>query len=200
MSIESVTLPNHLILCHPLVLLTSIFPSIGVFSNELALCIMWPNCSSSWRDLQESFPVAQFKSINSSAPGLLYGPTLTSVHDYWKNPSFDYTDLCWQNDVSACEHAVYVCYSFSSKEQSSFNFMATILIQRVIYFFYYYFSTSMHLPVHCNLPFSTTETAFVFVFVLAFLKIQMTLSFLSLFGLALWQLKPLLPKGQAKQR
>ena len=32
---------------------------------------------------------------------LLYGPTLTSVHDYWKNHSFEYTDLCWQSDVSA---------------------------------------------------------------------------------------------------
>ena len=32
---------------------------------------------------------------------LLYGPALTSVHDYWKNRSFDYMDLCWQSDVSA---------------------------------------------------------------------------------------------------
>ena len=30
-----------------------------------------------------------------------YGPTLTSVHDYWKNHSFDYTELCWQSDISA---------------------------------------------------------------------------------------------------
>ena len=42
MSIESVMPPNHLILCHPLRLLPSIFPSIRVFSNELALCIRWP--------------------------------------------------------------------------------------------------------------------------------------------------------------
>ena len=41
------------------------------------------------------------QSINSLAPTLLYGPTLTSVLDYWKNHSFDYTDLCWQNNVSA---------------------------------------------------------------------------------------------------
>ena len=41
-------------------------------------------------------------SINSLVLGLLYGPALTSVHDYWKNHSFDYTDLCWQTDVSAC--------------------------------------------------------------------------------------------------
>ena len=42
MSIESVMPSNHLILCHPLFLLPSIFPSIGVFSNESALCIRWP--------------------------------------------------------------------------------------------------------------------------------------------------------------
>ena len=43
MSIESGMLSNHLILCHPLLLLPSIFPSIRVFSNELALCIRWSN-------------------------------------------------------------------------------------------------------------------------------------------------------------
>ena len=42
MSIELVMPSNHLILCHPLLLLRSIFPSIRVFSNELALCIRWP--------------------------------------------------------------------------------------------------------------------------------------------------------------
>ena len=42
MSIESVMPSNHLILCRPLVLLPSIFPSIRVFSNESALCIRWP--------------------------------------------------------------------------------------------------------------------------------------------------------------
>ena len=53
------------------------------------------------RDSQESSPALQFKSISSSALNLLYGPTLTSIHDYWKNHSFDYVDLCRQNDVSA---------------------------------------------------------------------------------------------------
>ena len=43
MSIESVMPSNHLILCHPLLLLPSIFPSIRVFSNESVLCIRWPN-------------------------------------------------------------------------------------------------------------------------------------------------------------
>ena len=53
------------------------------------------------RNSQESSPKPQFESINSSVLSLLYGPTLTSVRDYWKNPSFDYTDLCWQSDVSS---------------------------------------------------------------------------------------------------
>ena len=42
MSIQSVMPSNHLVLCHPLLLLPSIFPSIKVFSNELAFCIRWP--------------------------------------------------------------------------------------------------------------------------------------------------------------
>ena len=42
MSVELVMLPNHLILCHPPLFLPLIFPSIGVFSNESAICIRWP--------------------------------------------------------------------------------------------------------------------------------------------------------------
>ena len=113
MSIESVTPSNCLILCHPLLLLPSIFPSIRVFSKDLTLHIRWPkNWSFSvspsseysglisfridWFNLlaiqgtlQESSLTPQFKSINSSMLSLLYGPTLTSIHDYWKNHSFD---------------------------------------------------------------------------------------------------------------
>ena len=114
MSIEPVMPSNHLILCHPLLLLPSIFPNIRVFSNESALCIRWPkywsfsfNISPSnehsgpislrmdWLDLlavqgiQESSPTPQFKSINSSVLRPLYSLTLTSIHDYWKNHSFD---------------------------------------------------------------------------------------------------------------
>ena len=125
MSIELMMPSNHLILCHPLLLLLSIFPSIRVFSNESALHIRWPKYWSfsfsispsnefsgltsfriDWFDLvvqgtQESSPIPQFKSISSSALSLLYGPTLTSVHDYRKNHSFDYIDLSRQSDVSA---------------------------------------------------------------------------------------------------
>ena len=53
------------------------------------------------RDSQESSPRPQFKSINSSVLSFLYSPTLTSIHDYWKNHSLDYTDLYWQSNISA---------------------------------------------------------------------------------------------------
>ena len=127
MSIESVMPSKHLILCRPLHLSPSIFPSIRVFSNESALHIRWPkyrsfsfNISPSnehsglisftmdWldllaspRDSQESSPTPHFKSINSLALNSLYSPTLTSTHDYWKNHSLDSMDLCWQSNVSA---------------------------------------------------------------------------------------------------
>ena len=52
------------------------------------------------KDAQES-SLAQFESINSSVLSLLYGPTLTSMHNYWKKHSFDYMDLCRQSAVSA---------------------------------------------------------------------------------------------------
>ena len=58
------------------------------------------------RDSQESSPTPQFKSINSSVLSFLHSPTLTSIHDHWKNHSLDLTDLCWQSNVSAFEYAV----------------------------------------------------------------------------------------------
>ena len=93
MSIESVVPSNHLILCHPLLLLPSIFPSIRVFSNESVLRIRWPKYwsfsfsispSNEYSELVSSSPTPQFKSISSSALSFLYSPTLTSIHDYWK--------------------------------------------------------------------------------------------------------------------
>ena len=53
------------------------------------------------RDSQESSPTPQFKSINSLVLNFLYSSSLTSIHDYWRNHSFDYMHLCWQNNVSA---------------------------------------------------------------------------------------------------
>ena len=114
-SIESVRPSNHLIVCHPLLLLPSVFDRIRVFSSESVLHIRWTKYWSlslsispsdeysglisfriDWFDLLvvqwtliKSFLIPQFKSINSSVLSLLYGPTLTSIHDYWINHSFD---------------------------------------------------------------------------------------------------------------
>ena len=113
MSIKLVMPSNHQILCCPLLLLLSIFPSIRVFSNESALRIRWPKYWSfsfsispsneysglislgltgsllQSRDSQESSPTPQFKSINFLVLSVLHSPTLTSVHDNRKNHSFD---------------------------------------------------------------------------------------------------------------
>ncbi|KAB0342189.1 hypothetical protein FD754_019115, partial [Muntiacus muntjak] len=62
---------------------------IRLFSNESTLHKRWPNP----RDSQESSPTPQFKSINSSVLSFLYSPTLTSIHDHWKNHSLDQMDL-----------------------------------------------------------------------------------------------------------
>ena len=52
------------------------------------------------------FSNCQFKTISCSALSLIYGPTLTSIHDYWKNHSFDHTDICQQRDMSAFQYAI----------------------------------------------------------------------------------------------
>ena len=101
---------------------------VSVLPMNIQDWLVWSPCSS--RDFQESSPTPQFKSINCLAlsflwwtgrPGMLqfmgpqrvghnwetelnsflYSPNLTSIHDYWKNHSFDETDLCWQSNVSA---------------------------------------------------------------------------------------------------
>ena len=118
MSILSVMPSNHLILCCPLLLLPSVFfPSTRVFPSESALHLRWSEYwsfsfsispSSEYSGLiffridllvvqgiLKSLPSPQFKSINSLALSLLYGPTLTYVHDYWKNQSFSRMNLCW---------------------------------------------------------------------------------------------------------
>ena len=102
---------NHLILCRPLLLLPSIFPSIRVFSNESVLPIRWPKYWSfsfsispsndysglisfrvDWLDLlpvQEILKSLLQHHINCSVPSFLYSPTLTSIHDSRENHSFD---------------------------------------------------------------------------------------------------------------
>ena len=127
MSTELVMLSNYLILCGPLLLLPSIFPTIGVFSNESALLIRWPKYWSfsfsispsneysglisfriDWFDLlaaQRTLnSIVASKHHNSKESTLFsffYNPALTSRFDYWEKYSFDHMDLCQQSDVSA---------------------------------------------------------------------------------------------------
>ena len=134
----------HLNLCRPLLLLLSIFPSIRVFSSESVLHIRWPKYWSfnfsvspsigysgliSFRidwfhlpavqwTLKESSPAPQFECKIYSVLSFLYGPTLASMHNYWKKHSFDYTDLCQQSDGSllclACMFSHFSCVQLFS--------------------------------------------------------------------------------------
>ena len=111
LSMKSVMPSNHLTLCHPLLLLPSIFPSIRVFSKESILHITWPKYWSfsispsseysglisyriNWFDLLTvqgtlKSPLQHHSSKASLVLSFLYSPNLTSTHDYWKNHSFD---------------------------------------------------------------------------------------------------------------
>jgi hypothetical protein len=115
MSIKSVMPSSHLILCCPLPLLPPIPPSIRLFCNELTLRRRWPkywsfsfsispsnehpgliSCRLDWLDLlavqgtlKSLLQHHSSKTTNSSALSFLYSPTLTSIHDHWKNHSFD---------------------------------------------------------------------------------------------------------------
>ena len=113
MSFDSVMPSNRLVLCCPLLLLPSIFPSIRVFSNELALHTRWPKYWSfsispssdysglisfriDWFDLfavQRTLKsLCQHHSLKASILrrfAFFYSPTLSSIDDYWKNRSVD---------------------------------------------------------------------------------------------------------------
>ena len=116
MSIELVMPSKHLILCCPLLLLPSIFPRIRVFprvssSHQVARVLEFQLQHQSFQgilrtDLLEDglvgstcsprgsqVPTPQFKSITSLVFSFLCGPTLISIHDGWKNHSFDWMDL-----------------------------------------------------------------------------------------------------------
>ena len=126
MSIDLVIPYYHLILCGPLLLLPSIFHSISIFTNESVFHIRWPKYWNfsispsneysgliSFRiDLLDLLAVqGTLKRVFSnttiqkhqffSVLSLLYGPALTPIHDYWKNHSFDYTDLCQESNAPA---------------------------------------------------------------------------------------------------
>ena len=76
-------------------------PGSSVHGIFQARVLEWGAIAFSEKSLQESSSTTQFKSINSMVVSFLYSSTLTSIHDYWKNHTFDYMDLYWQSDVSA---------------------------------------------------------------------------------------------------
>ena len=112
-SIELVMPSSHLILCRPLLLLPSMFPSTRVFSNESGLRMRWPKYWSFSFNISPSneypgwFPLGWTGWISLKSKGLsrvfsnttvqkhqlvlsfLYNPALTSIHDYWNNHSLD---------------------------------------------------------------------------------------------------------------
>ena len=123
---ELVMPSNHLILCHPFLLLPSVFPSTRVFSNESPFCIRWPMYLSfsfnispfnehpglisfrmNWLDLlavQETRKcLFQHRSSKASIlrRSAFFIVQLTSILDYWKNHSLNETDFCWQSNFSA---------------------------------------------------------------------------------------------------
>ena len=90
------------------------------YSGLISFRIDWFDLLAVWgilrnllQDSEEPSPAPQFKNIDSSVLSFLYSPMLTSIHDYWKNHSFEYMDLCWQSDVSAF-NMLYRFVSFSS--------------------------------------------------------------------------------------
>ena len=129
MSIESVMPSNHLILCYPLLLLSSIFLSISIFSffpmshrfassdqsigasvsasvfsdysGLISFRIDWFDFLAIQWTLKSLLHHHSLKASVLQHSDFFYCPVLTSIHDYWKNHSFDYTDLCKQSNISA---------------------------------------------------------------------------------------------------
>ena len=94
--------------------MSHLFVSSGQSTGDSALASVLPMNNQGWlpsgltgwypcspRDSQESSSALQFKNISSSVLSLLYGPTLTSIHDFWKTHRFDDMDFCQQSDVFA---------------------------------------------------------------------------------------------------
>ena len=126
LSIESLMPCNHFILCHPLLLLPSIYPSIGVFSNESVLHIRWPCIRASASvsvlpmNIQDWFPLRWAHWISWLSKGVsrifsnttvqkhqffcthLYLESNSQIHTWLLEKSYsDYMDLCWQSNISA---------------------------------------------------------------------------------------------------
>ena len=135
-------LSNHLVLCHPLLLLPSVFSSIRVFSNESALHLRWPKCWSFSFSISSSneysglisFRIDWFDLLaiqgtlknllqhhSSKASILWYSAFITAQLSH---PYMTLTIRTFVGKVMSLLFKSYVCHSFSSKEQASFIFMA----------------------------------------------------------------------------
>ena len=151
--LSALVMPSrHLILWCPLFLLPSNFSSIRDFSNESSVRIRWPKywsfsispsseysglISLNWlawppccpRDFQESSPAQQLEGIDFFLEFFfLYSPAVTTIRDHWEDHRLDYVDLCWQSNVSAFQHTVYVCHHFPAEKRLSSDFTATVTI------------------------------------------------------------------------
>ena len=151
MFIVSVMPSSHLILWHPL-LLPSNFPRIRDFSSESSVHIRWPKSWSfsfsispsseysglislkiNWLDLfvvQGTFrSLLQHCSLKASILwfSAFFMFQLSTVRDHWGDHILDYTDLCWQSNVSFFLHTVWVCHHFPAKKQLSSGFIAAVI-------------------------------------------------------------------------
>ena len=136
---ESVMPSNHLILCRPLLLLSSIFPSIRVFSNESALFASGGQSIGSFSfNISPSNEHPVLNSSQSKGLSKVFSITTIQKHQffgqlclwtdshistcYWKNNSFGIRDLRWQSDAFALKYTVYFYDTFPLKEQAVFSF------------------------------------------------------------------------------
>ena len=94
MSIELVMLPNHLIFCHPLLLLPSLFPSIKVSSKESALPIRW---SKYWSFSFSINPPNEYSGLISFRIDLIWSPCVFSSTTAWKHQFFGTQPTLWSN-------------------------------------------------------------------------------------------------------
>ena len=136
--LELVMPSNHLILCRPLLLLSSIFPSIRVFSNESALFASGGQSIGSFSfNINPSNEQPGLNSLQSKGLRFFSITTIQKHHffgqlclwtdchistRYWKNNSFDIRDLRLQSDAFALKYTVYFYDTFPFKEQAVFSF------------------------------------------------------------------------------
>ena len=107
--------------------------SLNEYSGLISIRIDWFDLLALQGKFHESPPALQFESINSLVLDLLYGPTLTSIHDYWKTHSYDCMDLCWQSDVSAFWYSGLIVIAFLQRSRcfliSRFQSPSTVILE-----------------------------------------------------------------------